>query len=233
MKKLILAAFALTAAAGIFAQGTVTFLSAIGGGVATSHVWAPSSTAPWLSLQGNGINDTPVGSNNYAAAGMSLIGANGSGGRYGSSTTFAQLLFANGANQPLDSLQPGGQTTTFSSGGANGILAGRVVMITDTIPGLTPDEAAATFQMVAWDNSSGQFSTWTQASVALLAGLIYAGWSTPFTVPNIGGSINTPPNVLAPSFNLFLLPEPSTFALAGLGLAALMIARRRKYSRRR
>ena len=159
---------------------------------------------------------------------MTLIGANGSGGKYGSATTFAQLLFANGAGQPESSLVPGGQTTTFSSGGASGVLAGRVVQITDTIQGLTPDEAAATFEMVAWDNSSGNYSTWTQASVAWWAHEIAAGCSGAFTVDLIGGSINTPPNVLAPSFNIYWIPEPSTFALACLGLAALMIARRRK-----
>ena len=33
---------------------------------------------------------------------------------------------------------------------------------------------------------------------------------------------------MAPEFNLYFVPEPSTFALAGLGAAALMIFRRRK-----
>ena len=45
----------------------------------------------------------------------------------------------------------------------------------------------------------------------------------------IGGSVNTPAEHCSPgSFNLYMVPEPSTFALAGLGAAALMIFRRRK-----
>ena len=100
--------------------------------------------------------------------------------------------------------------------------------VNNHITGLTPDLAAATIEMVAWDNSSGNYATWTQASVAWLAGDIAAGMSGAFTVNAIGGSVNTSPTVLAPSFNLYFIPEPSTFALAGLGAAALMIFRRRK-----
>jgi hypothetical protein len=156
---------------------------------------------------------------------MSLIGTVGLTGKYGASTTFAQLLWANGANAAESSLVPGGQTTTFRTGGT----LGRITSLTDTITGLTPDSAAATFEMVAWDNSSGLYPTWTQASAAWLAGTIAAGKSGAFTVPNIGGSVNTPPDVLATSFNIYsAVPEPSTFALAGLGVASLLALRRRK-----
>ena len=63
-----------------------------------------------------------------------------------------------------------------------------------------------------------------------VAGLIAAGKGGAFTVNNIGGSVNTPPNMPGQSFNLYIqsIPEPSTFALAGLGAAALLIFRRRK-----
>jgi hypothetical protein len=224
MKQLILAAFALTAAVGVFAQGNVFWQGYPGNGTQTQHVWVPSATAPYLSLIGNGSNDGPPGTTPYAESGMVLVGSSGTGGHWGSSTTFAQLLWANGANQPVSSLQPGGQTTTFRTG----VTVGRINMINDTITGLTPDEAAATFEMVAWDNSSGLYPTWTQASVGWMAGLIGAGMSGAFNVYAIGGSVNTPPDVVAPSFNIYPGPEPSTFALVGLGLAALMIARRRK-----
>jgi hypothetical protein len=222
MKKLILAAFALTAAVSVFAQGTVNFGSY--NSLGTVHFWGPSSTAPGLSLVGNDTSDSPAGTINYAAAGMTMIGANGLGGKYGASTTFAQLLWANGAGAAETSLVPGGQTTTFRTGGT----LGRLTLITDAITGLTPDSGAATFEMVAWDNSSGLYPTWTQASVAWLAGTIAAGKSGAFTVQSIGGSVNTPPNMLPPAFNLYSqIPEPATFALAGLGAAALLIFRRR------
>jgi hypothetical protein len=227
MQRLILAAFALTAVVSAFAQGSVRWQSDSGDGVHTYHYWGPSTNISYLSLVGAGPSDTPTGSTPYAASGMAMIGANGSTGTYGAGWTFAQLLWANGANAPESSLVPGGLTTTFRSGTDAGLLA---PVLRDTITGLTPDGAAATFEMVAWDNSTGLYPTWTQASVAWFSFSIAAGKSGTFTVNAIGGSLNTPPVVMAPSFNLhyYVLPEPSPFALASLGLAALMIARWRK-----
>jgi PEP-CTERM motif len=107
---------------------------------------------------------------------------------------------------------------------------GFIALITDSLGNVPNDSAAATLEVVAWDNSSGNYPTWTQASVAWAAGLIAAGKGGAFTVNNIGGSVNTPPNMPGQSFNLYIqsIPEPSTFALAGLGAAALLIFRRRK-----
>ena len=157
--------------------------------------------------------------------GLSLIGSTGLYGRFGAATTFAQLLWANGANQPADSLVPGGQTTTFRTGNT----VGRISLITDTIDGLIPDSAAATFAMVMWDNSSGLYPTWTQASVAWMSGKLWGAAEGPaFTVYNIGGTANTPPNMLPPSFNIYWLPEPATGALAGLGLACVLLFRRKR-----
>jgi hypothetical protein len=222
MKKLILAAFALTAAVGVFAQGTVVLDMYHNG--STTHVWTPSTNNAGLSLVGMGTDDSPAGSVNFAAAGMSYIGANGLAGKYGASTTFAQLLWANGAGAAESSLVPGGQTTTFRTG----TTAGRINLITDSITGLPLDSGAATFEMVAWDNSSGAYPTWTQASVAWLAGTISAGKSGAFTLQAIGGTANVPPYTTIPSFNLTQAPEPTTLALVGLGAAAMLIIRRRK-----
>ena len=193
-----------------------------GDGIHTYHYWGPSATAPDLVLSGPGAGDAPAGTVGYAGAGMTMIGATGG---LNASTTFAQLLWANGANQPIDSLVPGGQTTTFRTGNT----VGRLMRITDTITGLTPDSAAATFAMVVWDNSSGMYPTWAQASVAHMADRIVAGMSgVAVTVNQIGGTANAPPFVILPSFSLWPIPEPSTFALACLGAAALVIFRHRK-----
>jgi len=83
--------------------------------------------------------------------------------------------------------------------------------------------------MVAWDNSSGQYPTWMEASDAWARGLLAAGKSNRINVGLIGGVIYTPPELVGlQSFSLWALPEPSSFAMVGLGVAALMIARRRK-----
>ena len=225
MKKLILAACAVTCAVSVFAQGTVAFNNRTTLG--TSHVWGPSASNPTTHFVGAGLNDNPAGTVDYAGNGMTMIGAGGLTGKYGASTTFAQLLAANGAGAAESSLTPQGATTTFRTGGAMGNIA----LIGVTLGNVPLDSPAATLEMVAWDNSSGQYPTWTQASVAWQAGLIAAGTSGAFTVNQIGGSVNTPPNMLIPSFNLYTIgsvPEPSTFALAGLGLAAMLVLRRRK-----
>jgi len=223
MKRLILAAFALTTAASVFAQGTVAFYNRNTAG--TSHIYAPLTGNLSLSQVGNGTADIPAGTTSWA--GFNGIGLNGLTGPYGGSTTLAQLLAANGANQPESSLVPSGQTTTFRTGTA---AQGFIALITDSLGNVPNDSAAATLEVVAWDNSSGNYPTWTQASVAWAAGLIAAGKGGAFTVNNIGGSVNTPPNMSGQSFNLYIqsIPEPSTFALAGLGAAALLIFRRRK-----
>jgi hypothetical protein len=163
---------------------------------------------------------------------MVLIGANGTGGKYGAATTFAQLIGAAGF-APESSLAPVGQTATFRTGSGAGTIAwpssqGSYDVLTGN-PGIPADAPFATFEIVVWDNSSGLYPTWSQASPAWMSGLIACGKSGEFTVSNIGGSINTPPNLLGQtSFNLYLIPEPSACALAALGAGALMAWRRRR-----
>jgi hypothetical protein len=216
MKKLILAAITLTSAASVFAQGTVIFNNRLGG---ISHVWAGGSSQ----IQGNASIDTPAGSTQYGA-GYALIGTTGG---LNPSTTFAQLLAAPGAGAPESSLVPSGGTTTFRTGAASG----NIVQITATLGNIPKDAASATFEMVAWDNSSGLYPTWTQFAAAQAAGVagLVGGRSAPFTVASIGGDVNTPPNLVGlTSFNIFVVPEPTIAALLGLGTAGMLIFRRRK-----
>jgi len=231
MKKLILTAFALTTAASVFAQGTVVFANRFTTGTPnTTHVYAPLSPTDTIGIIGLAANDVPVGSTDFG--GRALIGAGGATGQYGYQTTFAQLIGAPGQNQADASLLPVGQTTTFRSGSGIGLIA----QITSTLSGAVPIPSQAefaTFKIVAWDNSTGLYPTWTEALAAWEAGDIAAGMSAKFTLAGIGGGLTTPPNLNASganltSFNLYFIPEPSTFALAGLGAAALLILRRRK-----
>jgi hypothetical protein len=217
MKSVLLSVIWFITTIGIFAQGTVVFNNRLG---STTHVYGGGDLD--LRRRGNGPFDNPAGSTSYA--GLPLIGANGLSGLYGAATTFAQLLAANGANQAEGNLLPATGITTFRTGAAAGNVAG----ITATLAGVPADSAVATLQMVAWDNSSGLYPTWTQASVAWAAGLIQAGTSEPFNVNAIGGQTNSAP-VLdnLTSFSIYgagiIIPEPSSFALIGLGFAALLI----------
>jgi hypothetical protein len=234
MKKLILAAFALTAAVSVFAQGQIVLNNRISGVTVnqTGHIWGPSATAPGLSLIGLGSNDNPVGTTDFAGSGMAMIGASGATGKFGYRTTFAQLIGALGQNQPESSLTPLLGVTTFRTGTS----LGGVAALNVTLPGTSALDAPwATVEMVAWDNSSGLYPTWAQAEPAWKLGQIAAGRSGLINVANLSGSANGAPLLTSGgsvisgfSFNLYNIPEPSSFALAGLGAAALLIFRRRK-----
>jgi hypothetical protein len=190
-------------------QGTVCFNNRIANAAAnqTGHIWGPSTTMPSLSFIGLGSNDSPPGTKAFgSASGMALVGAGGSDGHFGYATTFAQLLAAPGSNANLPSLRPAAGVTTFRSGTA----LGDVAMINSTLANVPRDAPWATVVIVAWDNSSGRFPSWTEASAGWMAGLIRAGCSAPMNVANIGGTFNPPPLLTSAgavinglSFNLY------------------------------
>lgn len=137
---------------------------------------------------------------------------------------FAQLVGAPGSNAPESSLIPAIGTVTFRTGAAAGTLPPFVA----TFNNIAPDAPFGSFELVAWDNTSGNYPTWLQASAAWEAGAILAGKSTEFTLANIGGVVNTPPATPPLSFRIGLIPEPSAAVLAGLGATALLVLGRRK-----
>jgi len=219
MKKTILTAIALTCAVGAFAQGTVIFNNRVAGTIVT-HVFNGGSTQ----LRGTYAGDTPSGTT-FPTNGLSLVGGAGFwssllGGPLG--TAEGSLLAGTIAAPVAGS---GAAATSFRTGAAAGFIAGS----TATFNNIAPDSASATFEMVAWDNTSGNYSTWALASAAWQQGLIAGGTSGEFNVSAIGGVLNPAPTLNGlQSFNIYMIPEPTTIALAGLGAAAVLIFRRRK-----
>ena len=110
-------------------------------------------------------------------------------------------------------------TATFSTIAAQtGYFTGGQRTI-DTIAG----GAAAVVQVRAWNAAAG--ATWDAAQLSPIG---IAGRSSLFTI-NLATPPATPANLVGlTSFALVSVPEPSSFALAGLGAAALLIFRRRK-----
>ena len=199
------------------AQGTVRFNTRIlsVGTSQTIHIWGPTPAYQWLTLVGLGSNDNPAGTTAFAGNGMKLIGDGGAAapiatgdGRFvmGYRTTFAQLIGAVGQNMPESALVPLAGVTTFRTGSA----LGDVVAITSTFTNnpASVDAPWATIEIVAWDNSSGQYPTWTEAYPAWTVGNIAAGHSAAFNVANIGGTANIAPDLTSgggadlTSFNL-------------------------------
>jgi len=127
------------------------------------------------------------------------------------------------------------------AGSLNPISAapGRLRASTTTIPGVWSGGGDRTLtgfnfgqqvflQVRAWDINDG--ATFEAASLNVNR-QGYLGTSTPFLYQIPTSASSPPPEffmVNFSGFNIVPIPEPSTFALAGLGAAALLIFRRRK-----
>jgi hypothetical protein len=121
------------------------------------------------------------------------------------------------------------QVGTASNGATNSAFDGRFSGGPATIPGLAPAATGTSFQVKAW---SGNFATY-EAAVA--GGALYTGESALFS--NVAGGGTDPvtggenlPAALSGFTGMTVtgIPEPSTIALAALGLGGLLALRRRK-----
>jgi len=212
MKKVLLTLTATVFAVSVFAQGTVFFNNAQSASGIKAPVYGVEVGDTSVSKTGNTASGLPVGTQTYT--GTLLTGAG----------YLAQILAGNGANAST-LVAASTAPTSFRTGSAAGFFAGGDAVLV----GVPADAAVATVQVVAWDNTSGQYGTWSAAETAWKAGLIAAGKSSPINVNAIGGGLNSSPLLTGlQSFNIYMVPEPSTMALAGLGAAALLIFRRRK-----
>ncbi len=210
MKKLILFACGVACAGSVLAQGTIVFNNRVVGSV-VAPIYNLDPSNPGVQTTGNTATGFPAGTTTYGGPLLS-----------GSGFT-VQLWCAPGANQTEGSLVPaqGFSESTFRTGAAAGLWTSSVNPA--IIPGAA-EATVATLELRVWDNLGGTVTSWAQA----LSSAGARGESPLFNSQPLGG-VSPPPNLVGlVSFDLTAVPEPSTFALAGLGAVALLIFRRRK-----
>ena len=193
-------------------QGQINYNIRVVGAV-VAHVYGPELTDPTIAKVGNTASETPSGTQTYTGA---LLAGSG----------WYALLFAapgTGQSEAALTLVPT-STTSFRTGAT---LGGTIGTSTQTIPQVSPG-APGTFQLRVWDNLGGTVTSWPQAESLWGSGVISAAKSPLFDVPSLGDDFGGPVDMLNfRSFNVYRTPEPSAFALAGLGAAALWLFRRR------
>jgi hypothetical protein len=198
------------------AQGTVNYNIRVSG-IVVGHVYGSSGTGPLDSRSGNTTGETPIGTQVYATPVLQGSGFS------------AQLFSVNLADQAEGGLVAVATSlTTFRTGAT---LGGTIATSIQTIPNV-PIGGTGTFQLRVWDNLGGTVTSWTAAAPLWNNGLgtLAAGKSALFNIANLGDPVTFPADMVNfKSFNLTSsVPEPSTFVLAGLGAAGLLIFRRRK-----
>lgn len=133
------------------------------------------------------------------AAGQSSVG----------SPDYTVQLLGGPAGTAVGSLVPLDPSSTTMRGAAGTATAGYVVGVTPSVPGVAIGGNASVVVRV---NGPAGF---TQDF-------------GPYTVNGLGGGTATPPNLPMGTSPLVLVPEPTTLALAALGLGGLLALRRRK-----
>jgi len=180
----------------------------------------------------NGGNNGP-GFVLYGQAGIPANGTSGGAGTSGSGIVAGWTVgFYWVAGNQVANVTPDATGTAVPAGGGLALATGSgstAPSFAFSTPGTYEATAAyatagvaaggtITMELIAYNTSAGSYAN---------AG--YRGHSTAFTMtvadptgaPNLSGNF-------APSFNVLPVPEPTTFALSGLGAAALLFFRRKK-----
>lgn len=203
MKKTLVTIAVTALAVSTFAQGTLNVLNTLGSSF-RSQIYGPQAADPTTSLSGNSAVGNPAGSTAYTGPLLA-----------GTGFTFAVYF---GASTVTD---PSALSFLISAPFRTGSAAGLIAPISNVpVPGI-PTLSTAALQVRAWDNVGG--------TVTSFANAITRGQSAIFQSGALGGGVNFSPDMTGwQSFNIYVVPEPSTFVLAGLGVASLLIFRRRK-----
>jgi len=221
-KQLLIAALAVATSLSAFGQGYVSFASTKAQGV----WYGPSSQSPGspAALGNAGIT---VGFMWAAQGSVPTVGSSGTPTNSSTNPNWAQVLgdpafhFATNGSALVSVALNNTGLGQAGWGYDPGTGAGKSFALVGTTAGAT-----YAFLTVAW--SSTYANPWLAA-----ANNSFVGYSNPFnyvTGPDSGAAVST---FAASGQNAFgvqptVVPEPATFALAGLGAAALLVFRRRK-----
>jgi len=211
MKKLLLTALLVGATAGAFGQGVVQF----------RNYWTSTTPAVNAPVYLDSVGGTLLN------AGNTLWRAALIGGPLGTAPTSDFVL--GGLNLMYYTAQTTITWVNFRTGTTPPAADGYINVGSSTarvVPGVDWGQQALV-QMVAWQ---GNFTTYAAAwQAAQTDSTVKIGFSAPLTIQLPASS--TDPNLSylwgLQSFAIHSVPEPTTFALAGLGAAALLIFRRR------
>jgi hypothetical protein len=213
MKKLLVTTAATLMAVAVFAQGTVYFSNNAFEKISSGLAGSASST--WAAMP--------------ATAGLLDFG----------------LFYGTGASQPatLSFLGVVGQNSATSPGLIVNASGSSITAL--PIPGTTPGEADVWVQIAGWTATFGTNWAGAKASAQVMNSGTYYGESAVVNAAKTAGGLGpttgpgaviwqlqsgTDPTRIAGGFALFTanVPEPTTITLAGLGVAAMLILRRRK-----
>jgi hypothetical protein len=214
MKRLILTAFVATLAVNSFGQGAIDVGNNFGATVFRAPIYGVQVGNETQSVSGQpGTPAFPTGPTVYTGARLQ-----------GTGFTFAFYASTTGITTDAGSL-------TFIGAlnfGATAGTAGFVTTQTLNVPGVTAGNPT-TWQIRVWDSTGGHTTLAAAWNAGLAGGQSALVNSGPLGGVSPGGPVLNPATSSGwTSFNVYVVPEPSTFVLAGLGAAALLIFRRRK-----
>lgn len=214
MKKLLLTSALVAVCAGAFAQGKVNVIND-----SSSLVTLTTDTTK-IKAADVGLKGLPVGDATPLPSGLTLVA-----GLYAGTTS--STLYYYGSAALNSTAIPAGNIPAYHVV-LNAIAASGAPAIPGIASGTAIGATTPWFQIQVWDSAYATYA-------AALAAGSYVGLGPEFQLnpgPSLAYTFTSPPGPNTTwsetPIVVSLVPEPSTFALAGLGAAALMIFRRRK-----
>jgi len=201
MKKTLLTLALTVVTASVFAQGTVNFSNG-------SSVWGSTRNVTFLDTPGV-ANGTALSTN---AGGLNLYGLR------------AQLFYGAAAvENSLVAVTTAPASLRSSTSASSGTWFGG----TRTLDGFSAPGTIVQLQVRIWDTTLA--ADWNAALLPGYTGLIGKSAIFAYTIPTSPTPAPADFNMVNfQAFTVSPVPEPTSFALAGMGLASLLIFRRRK-----